>query len=253
MRRKKLGFRAVAVVAQRPQEFAALGPGCRYHERMARAEKLAPLEVAWEMKSVAGAESTIAVDERGCVRIRVHQLVRGVTPAMLVWWFGHLEGEAIYRGKAVPRFRLWHPRDHIALAVTRRDAEGNCGAGARLRIVDVMGDDPDTLTDAEVDVVRFDDRGWAFEKRAGPLAPLRLEHDWAAADGGVSYTCGLRLGSPSLFGQAILNRLLRAKLMPPAARTAFVKSNVEKIGNFEFFLPQLHASALVGDDPPIAG
>jgi len=48
-------------------------------------------------------------------------VIRGVTPAMLVWWFKHVERRFLYDGQRLNRYRVWHPRDHIAIKYLRRN------------------------------------------------------------------------------------------------------------------------------------
>jgi len=43
-----------------------------------------------------------------------HEVVRGVTREMIAWWFCHIDGTMEYAGRTVPRYRVWHPYDHIA-------------------------------------------------------------------------------------------------------------------------------------------
>jgi len=43
-----------------------------------------------------------------------HAPIRGVTSAMVSWWFRNIDGEAEVDGVIYPRFLLWHPRDHVS-------------------------------------------------------------------------------------------------------------------------------------------
>jgi hypothetical protein len=41
-----------------------------------------------------------------------HDVLKNVTPRMLAWWFGNMEGDMEIQGQRVPRYRVWHPLDH---------------------------------------------------------------------------------------------------------------------------------------------
>jgi hypothetical protein len=43
-----------------------------------------------------------------------HRPLEGVTPAMLLDWFTHLDGAILYGGVVTARYLAWHPLDHSA-------------------------------------------------------------------------------------------------------------------------------------------
>ena len=63
----------------------------------------------------------VSRDWRGRLTVRIeHDTIRGVTPAMLRWWFENLgrsttwDGDG-FTGPEVSFYHLWHHRDHIAV------------------------------------------------------------------------------------------------------------------------------------------
>lgn len=81
-----------------------------------------PLDISWTCKPVESARWGLQLLDDGCVHCWIeHEVIRGVTPKMLVWWFKHLEGDLVYDGRRLPRYRVWHPRDHVSIAYSRRN------------------------------------------------------------------------------------------------------------------------------------
>lgn len=95
-------------------------------------------------KALSNAETSFRVNEHGQLVLSIqHDVIRGVTPAMLVWWFEHL-GESMEReGTVYPRYLLWRPRDHIHWELARRAPGGGTGQGAYFRIVEAFGRNSD--------------------------------------------------------------------------------------------------------------
>ena len=94
-----------------------------------------PRLVPWTMKNVDSARTELRFlpDARLHLHIR-HDVLRGVTPTMLVWWFQHLEGTIEVGGRTWPRYHVWHPVDHIAVRYARRLPDGSVGPGAQIHI-----------------------------------------------------------------------------------------------------------------------
>ena len=66
-----------------------------------------PIVVPWTMKTLDSAVTTLDFDERGRMRASiVHDVLHGVTPEMLVWWFQNLRGTVEIEGHTHPRYRV---------------------------------------------------------------------------------------------------------------------------------------------------
>ena len=113
------------------------------------------------MKSLSSATTTSTILPDGRLELTIeHSLIRGVTPAMLVWWFNHIDEPMSYEGKTYHRYLVWHPRDHLHYAVVQRSPDGSAGRGARVRIVESFNRNPAHMVDSVEVVERL-----AFEAR----------------------------------------------------------------------------------------
>lgn len=203
----------------------------------------------WPLKPLSSASTALRRLGDGRLELTIdHELIRGVTPRMLLWWFTQIEAEMEYEGQILPCYLVWHPLDHIGYAVARRAPDGSAGKGARFHIQEAFGRNPDYLVDVIDDVEKLDETGIRLVQRLFGRAPyFELEHRWREVDGGTEYRSRMLVGSASLFGRIFFNRLVRPRVFPEKMGRAWLRHNVEEVGNFENFLPQLYA-----DEPPSA-
>src|SRR5712691_1462629 len=98
---------------------------------------LPPRPVTWVMKPLSSARTAEAVLPDGQVQLRIeHELLRGVTPPMLVWWWRNIEGPMELDGRTYPRYLIWHPIDHIHFEIVERLPDGGVGPGAIFHLVE---------------------------------------------------------------------------------------------------------------------
>ncbi|HMQ32184.1 MAG TPA: hypothetical protein PKD53_15750 [Chloroflexaceae bacterium] len=216
-----------------------------------------PLAMDWPFKPLSSAQTSVARLSNGQLELTIkHDLLRGVTREMLSWWFRRIDGTMVYHGRRVPRYRVWHPRDHIFYRDLTRDAEGLGGARTRRQIVEAFAENPSYLVNIVDRVAHLDEDGILLvTERAGlslgrlrtPLLPLpgevsTLQHWFIAAPTGTRYESRMLVGSDSLLGRLLLNRYVLPRVaMPEAMGRAWLRHNVEEVGNFERFLPALFA------------
>jgi hypothetical protein len=209
------------------------------------ATKWAPLPPRlfnWTMKPLDSAETAMKTLDDGRLELTIrHDVVKGVTPAMLGWWFRNIEGSMEHMGQTYPRYLIWHPIDHIHYAVARRAPDGTAGPGARFRIVEALGANPDFLVNSVADIPRNDDGGVTLSVRRFGLEVMRLEHTFAPVAGGTRYESRMRVGTEALLARFLVNRLVLPRLFSEAIGRAWLKHNVEEVGNLEHFLPALYA------------
>ena len=104
---------------------------------------LTPRPFNWTMKPLDSAETGVKTLDDGRLEFTIrHDILQGVTPAMLGWWFRHIEGAMEHLGQTYPRYLIWHPIDHIHLKVVRRAPDGTAGPGARFHLVEAFGVQP---------------------------------------------------------------------------------------------------------------
>ncbi|WP_178359163.1 hypothetical protein [Mycolicibacterium hippocampi] len=215
------------------------------------------LPVLYPLRSVDTATVEFTERPHGRRRITIdHRPLAGVTPAMLLDWFRHLGDTMIYGGKTVDRYHAWHPVDHIRWELWRPAPTGGAAEGARFHMVEAFGARPEYLSDEVARVEKLDRTGIRLVLRMAGIPVFQLEHTWSAGDDGAHYVTVMDLGARSpLLGP--INRLIRRRF-PDHKAHAWVKHNVEEVGQLEYLLPQLTASgesepaqrAQTGDDAP---
>ncbi|MDH5538422.1 MAG: hypothetical protein OEY03_03360 [Rhizobacter sp.] len=201
----------------------------------------APLPVPWTMKALATATTQMRTlaDGRLYLHIR-HDILRGVTPRMLVWWFSHLEGDIEVAGRRWPRYRVWHPVDHIAVRYVRRRPDGSIGPGAQIHIREALGGRLEDLVDVVTTIEKLDETGFVHGLRLLGMEIMRLAYSFTPVAGGTLYENSIIFGPDNMLRPSF-NTVLRPRLLPDDRARAWLKHNVEEVGNFEHFLPGLYA------------
>ncbi len=200
-----------------------------------------PLPIDWPLKSWQDAELELRYEGSRMILTIGHEPVRGVTPAMLDWWFRHIGGEIEIDGAMFSRYRVWHPRDHIDWQLAGGDP-AHVGVGSRFRIVEALDRNPAWLIDSVETVTRLDETGIRLERHILGSEVFNLEHWFEPADGGTRYRSRMELGADTAFGRLLFNQLFRPMLFSDLMGPAWLKHNVEEVGNFERFLPGLYDS-----------
>lgn len=115
-----------------------------------------------------------------------------------------------------------------------------CGEGARFRIVEAFGARPEYKVDIVDRVEKLDETGIRLVTRVAGAMVMQLEHTWSAGVDGAHYVSAFDIGARSaLF--APINRVL-ARRFPDHMVRAWVKHNIEEVGQLEYLLPQLLSS-----------
>ena len=193
------------------------------------------------MKSWQEAELELRYERAHMILTIEHEIVRGVTPEMLDWWFRHIGGDMQVAGRTYPRYRVWHPLDHIDWQLVAGDP-GHVGLGAQFRIVEAFDRNPAWLVDSVETVAKLDETGIRLERHMLGSEVFSLEHWFEPADGGTRYRSRMDLGADTAFGRLLFNRLIRPIVFGDIMGPAWLKHNVEEVGNFEHFLPALYAT-----------
>src|SRR5688572_2825586 len=148
----------------------------------------APRRVPWKLKGLDTAKTRFEFlpDGRLFLHIR-HDLLRGVTPAMLVWWFSNLESEITLDGKVWPGYLIWHPVDHIGIRYARRRPDGTIGPGAKIHIREALGGRPDYLVNVVSTIEKLDETGFIHAVRLLGMELIRLEYTFTPTRDGTVY------------------------------------------------------------------
>lgn len=213
------------------------------------------LDFGWSMKTLASAQTSFSTDSAGVYHLRIeHDRLKGVTPAMLYWWFGHIGGEMTYQGKTYARYLVWHPRDHIHWECVNANRLEKLGVGARFRIVEAFGRKRDFLIDSVEVVEKLDETGIRLVRRIAGIEVFSLQHDFIAVEGDTLYKSYMKVGTHHKLLRSVFNRWLRPLLFSEAMAAAWLQHNVEEVGNFEFFLPELYGREVKASPPaPLQG
>lgn len=177
-----------------------------------------------------------------------HRPLADVTPGMLLDWFTHLGGTMSYGGVVIDRYLAWHPIDHIRWELARPAPGGGAAEGARFRIVEAFGGRQEFKVDVVDRVEKLDETGIRLVQRLAGVPIFRLEHTWSAGSDGVHYVSVMDVGARSHL-LAPINRLL-SRRFPDEMLRAWVKHNIEEVGQLEYLLPGLRSS---GEAEPAQG
>lgn len=201
---------------------------------------LPPRSVPWTLKPLESAQTSLHYDAHARMVMTIrHQVLRGLSPAMLVWWFQNIGGDMEIDGRTVNKYLVWHPIDHIRWELVRAAPDGGIGPGARFRIVEAFGANPDFYVDIRDEVIRLDPNGFTLVQRRAGIEIARLNHDFGAVEGGASYFSTLTIGAAGLLGR-IVNPLLHRIVFPERMGRAWLKHNVEEVGILEHILPRIY-------------
>jgi hypothetical protein len=198
--------------------------------------------VLYSLRSVDSASVRFVAAAHHRRRVTIdHRPLAGVTPAMLLDWFTHLGETMSYGGEVIDRYLAWHPIDHIRWELARPAPGGGAGEGARFRIVEAFGARPEYKVDVVDRVEKLDETGIRLVTRVAGAIVLQLEHTWSAGADGAHYVTVMDIGARgALF--APINRIV-SRRFPDHMVRAWVKHNIEEVGQLEYLLPQLLSSS----------
>jgi hypothetical protein len=205
-----------------------------------------PLSLPWKLKPVSSAQSGSETLADGRTRFWVKEELKGITPAMLVWWFGHLEGDVEIKGRRLPRYRVMHPFDHVSVRYVRRAPDGSVGPGAQIAVCEFLGRNPHYEINRVATFEKLDEQGFVNNIVVGGLPLARLEHTFRQTPSGTHFEHFLIVpGNPRLgkLGAAVAGRLF-----PQAEGEAWLKHAIEEMGALEEFLPELYARETSAQD-----
>jgi hypothetical protein len=56
-------------------------------------------ELPWSLKPLDSAKTSVSFDKSGRLVLQIwHDVLKGLTPEMLAWWFGHIGGQTVING-----------------------------------------------------------------------------------------------------------------------------------------------------------
>lgn len=194
----------------------------------------------WKMKPFESARTNFIIDKDRVFNLTIdHDTICGVTPKMLLWWFQNLGGEMTYKGKTYPKYLVWHPRDHIHWSLTNKSASKEIGTGSYFRIVEALDRNMNFLIDSVELVEKLDETGIRLVRKIGAIEVFSLQHDFIPDGNNTIYQSKMTVGTDKAIGK-FLNSFVRPLIFTKDMGRAWLKHNIEEVGNFEFFLPELY-------------
>ena len=146
-----------------------------------------------------------------------------------------------YLGRIYPRYLVWRPLDHVAY-----ERRGPAGQGSVFHSTEVFGRNPRFFTEIFAHDEQCDKQGLTLVERWGGAEVGRLHHSFTAVAGGTQYDTRGIIGSSGSLSGWVINRVLRPYIFSDEKAQAWLRHNVEEVGNFEHFLPELYALSMSG-------
>lgn len=197
--------------------------------------------VNWIRKPLSSARTRFSTLPFGSFELTIeHDLIRGVTPEMLLYWFQNIGGLITIDGRNYPRYLIWHPIDHIHWELAKPAPGGGAGVGARFRIVEAFGGNLNHLIDSVEEVIKLDIDGITLIRKVAGMEVFRLAHRFIKVPAGTLYRSRMQVGAENRLGQWLLNPFLHRLVFTREMGHAWLKHNVEEVGNFEYFLPEFY-------------
>jgi len=198
-----------------------------------------PIRVPWQLKPVSSARAGVETLNDGRKKYWIkHDVLKNVSPRMAAWWFGHMEGDVEIQGQTFPRYRVWHPLDHVYARYVRRAPDGSVGPGVQIALCEYLGRNTAYKIEAVSTIEKLDETGFIHSVIQAGVPIVRMEHVFTeTVDGMRDENCLIVPGTPRLGPVA---RLLAPFFVPDGKGQAWLKHNIEEMGNLENFLPELY-------------
>jgi len=215
-----------------------------------------PLAVPWQLKSADSAKAWVNELPDGRVQYCIeHQVIKGVSPAMIVWYLNHMTDMTEVDGRSVQQYRLWHPIDHIALTYIKPATDGrNFGPGAQVRIQEAFQANPRHSIDIKATIEFLDETGFAHHENFAGMRAARMHYSFTETEEGTLYKNSLTAG---VEGSSLIARFVNTFVLPRVFSRekgqAWIRHNIEEVGALECFLPQLYADRAFGPTSAEAG
>ncbi|MGV3538681.1 MAG: DAPG hydrolase family protein [Rufibacter sp.] len=194
------------------------------------------------MKPLSSAKTTFSVLPQGSYEMTIaHDIIKEVSPQMLEWWFRNIGGTMEINNTIYPKYRVWHPVDHIHWELVNYSIDGTVGVGSRFRIVEAFGADRKKMVDSVEDVEKLDITGIRLTRSVLGKQIFSLEHWFEPHALGAQYFSRMQVGAESAFGKFFFQPLIRPFIFTREMAQAWLLHNIEEVGNFEFFLPRLYS------------
>ncbi len=205
---------------------------------------LPPRNLPWPLKPLGSAKTSLSYDASGRMVMHIqHDLLKGISPEMVAWWFGNIAGDMELEGRHLNKYLVWHPQDHILWQLAQSGPDGRASTGAKFRIVEAFGRNPDFYIDIIDTVTRLDATGFTGVSYILGQQVSHLNHDFKTVDGGTQYVSTLTIGSTLPLLGKLFNEGIRPAIFSEAMGRAWLKHNVEEVGLLEHIIPRIYTGS----------
>lgn len=196
-------------------------------------------DFGWDLKSLDSAYTEVNTLPGGQTELIIdHDTVEGVTTEMLLWWFERFPRLTVTKdGEDYPAYQLWHPSDHIGVEAI---PDEQLRQGHQLVIAEAFQRNPDHRIQQKAEVFYLDTDGIGLQFRKFGHSVMRLRHRFEDSQEGVRYHSRMVVGADQGLLKPLINRVVVPRKFGPERANAWLQHNVEEVGCFEHFLPELY-------------
>ncbi|MBH2030119.1 MAG: hypothetical protein I8H74_06560 [Moraxellaceae bacterium] len=203
-----------------------------------------------DFKPISSAKWVDITERHGRIRVQIeHDTIRGVTPAMMRWWFENLSETTTWNGvdfsgPEISFYHLWHHRDHIAVTPLTSSSEvSNRGfqVGQKSRIEEQFNDYNDCINHTML-TTRLDDEEFTFEVQLFGMNTGRIIHRYHEEKGGLRFYAETEIAMQIPVLGNVLNRTIRPFLYTKQSAENWIRHNIEETGRSEDIIPILYAA-----------
>ena len=200
-------------------------------------------EFGWKLKSVESARTTFQKLPTGQYELTIkHDIIKNVSKDMVIWWFRKFPTlKVTVRGNEYPAYHLWHPYDHISAVQLTGSKNDGMKEGDFLEIHEAFQRNMKFELHDKAKVGYFREDGFGLEVKKGPFEVGKLRHTFRDVEGGLEYNSHMLAGVKSGLMRTLVNSRVLPRIMSEEKLEAWFTHNVEEVGCFENFLPDLFA------------
>lgn len=201
-------------------------------------------------KPVSSAKWVDITERHGRIRVQIeHDTIRGVTPAMMRWWFEHLSDTTTWNGidfsgPEISHYHLWHHRDHMTVTpLTSSVEKPNRGfqVGQLSRIDEQFNDYNDRIHHTML-TTRLDEEEFTFDIQFLGMNSGRIIHRYHEEEGGLRFYAETEIAVQMPILGSVLNRTVRPFLYTKQSAENWIRHNIEETGRSEDIIPVLYAA-----------
>ncbi|MCP4208448.1 MAG: hypothetical protein GY767_15545 [Shimia sp.] len=208
-----------------------------------------PGEFEWSLRGLEEAKTVFTQNRDGRIVLEVrHPVVTGVTAEMVDWWFGiyaHLHIQTV--GERLQAFKLWHPRDHISIQRADKGWFGHLKPGDRVTLKETYGANKEYGNTETFFVTKRDREGYALIVKRFGLTVADMRYAFEDTPEGLCVSTRLCVGVADGWAKTLINHFFVPLLFDEKKTEAWMSHNVEEVGAWSHFLPEIFALREQGD------